>query len=318
MTESVLDLDRVVKTYGDFKAIDNISLSIPKGSIYGFLGPNGAGKTTTIRTILEIIKPSSGNITILGSDSALDVRDRIGYLPEEKGLYKTMTAWSVIQYFAMLKGLDRSSAKNRAWAMLEKYGLKDFGNARIESLSKGMGQKVQVLAAVAHEPELVILDEPFSGLDPVNQTVLEKLIRDMARNGQTIVFSTHVMQHAERLCDQILLIARGRKVFDGTVAEACATIPRRVLLETAADISSIIQLPGVVSVDRDTESSSERADGDTGLWLIEIEEKVNPQDVLRHCFDHQIALSRFEFSEPSLHDVFMHLVGEQAREHSFR
>jgi len=126
------------------------------------------------------------------------------------------------------------------------------------------------------------------------------------------------MQHAERLCDQILLIARGRKVFDGTVAEACATIPRRVLLETAADIRSIIQLPGVVSVDRDTESSSERADGDTGLWLIEIEEKVNPQDVLRHCFDHQITLSRFEFSEPSLHDAFMHLVGEQAREHSFR
>ncbi len=318
MTESVLDLDRVVKAYGDFKAIDDISLSIPKGSIYGFLGPNGAGKTTTIRTILEIIKPSSGNITILGSDSALDVRDRIGYLPEEKGLYKTMNAWSVIQYFAMLKGLDRLSAKNRAWAMLEKYGLKDFGNARVESLSKGMGQKVQVLAAVAHEPELVILDEPFSGLDPVNQTVLEELIRDMARNGQTIVFSTHVMQHAERLCDQILLIARGKKIFDGTVAEARATIPRRVLLETAADISSIIRLPGVVSVDRDIERSPERTDGDTDLWMIEIEEKVNPQDVLRHCFDHQIALSRFEFSEPSLHDVFMHLVGEQAREHSFR
>ena len=138
----------------------------------------------------------------------------------------------------------------------------------------------------------------------------------MARNGQTIVFSTHVMQHAERLCENSA-DRTGRKVFDGTVAEACATIPRRVLLETAADISSVIQLPGVVSVDRDTERPG-RADGDTGPWLIEIEEKVNPQDVLRHCFDHQIALSRFELSEPSLHDVFMHLVGEQAREHSFR
>jgi len=225
---ALIELRQLNKAYGDVSALAGLDLDVPEACFYGLLGPNGAGKTTTIRTILEIIKPSSGNITILGSDSALDVRDRIGYLPEEKGLYKTMNAWSVIQYFAMLKGLDRLSAKNRAWAMLEKYGLKDFGNARVESLSKGMGQKVQVLAAVAHEPELVILDEPFSGLDPVNQTVLEELIRDMARNGQTIVFSTHVMQHAERLCDQILLIARGKKIFDGRVnfASALADKPR--------------------------------------------------------------------------------------------
>jgi ABC-2 type transport system ATP-binding protein len=167
-SSSVLRLQNVSKTYGEFTAVDDISFSIPKGSIYGFLGPNGAGKTTTIRLILEIIKPSSGSASILGHSSALDVRNQIGYLPEEKGLYKKMKVWALIQYFAMLKGMKKSEAKDWAWHLLEKYGLKDFAESKVESLSKGMGQKVQVLSAVAHEPELVILDEPFTGLDPVS------------------------------------------------------------------------------------------------------------------------------------------------------
>lgn len=315
-SSSVLRLQNVSKTYGEFTAVDDISLSIPKGSIYGFLGPNGAGKTTTIRMILEIIKPSSGSISILGHPSALDVRNSIGYLPEEKGLYKKMRVWALIQYFAMLKGMKKHEAKDQAWHLLEKYGLKDFAEAKVESLSKGMGQKVQVLSAVAHEPELVILDEPFSGLDPVNQTVLEDLITDMAKNGQTVIFSTHVMQHAERLCDHILLIAKGRKIFDGTVNEAKATIPRRVMLESADDISSLKSIVGVSEVMQ----VGEHASGEVmkPQWQLQISEQLNPQDILRSCFEKNISLSRFEFTEPSLHDVFVHLVGDDAREHAFR
>lgn len=315
-TNSVLSLRNVSKTYGDFTAVNDVSLSIPKGSIYGFLGPNGAGKTTTIRMILEIIKPSDGNISILGKSSALDVRNRIGYLPEEKGLYKKMKVWALIQYFAMLKGMEKQAAKDQAWLLLEKYGLKDFAESKVESLSKGMGQKVQVLSAVAHEPELVILDEPFSGLDPVNQAVLEELITDMANNGQTVIFSTHVMQHAERLCDHILLIAKGQKIFDGTVDEAKATIPRRVMLESLDDVSSLGDIGGVSEVVRmeanDTQASS------ASQWQLQISEQLNPQDILRSCFERNISLSRFEFTEPSLHDVFVHLVGDDAREHAFR
>jgi len=315
-SSSVLSLQNVSKTYGDFTAVRDISLSIPKGSIYGFLGPNGAGKTTTIRMILEIIKPSSGSVSILGHPSALHVRNQIGYLPEEKGLYKKMKVWALIQYFAMLKGMKKHEAKAQAWHLLEKYGLKDYADAKVESLSKGMGQKVQVLSAVAHEPELVILDEPFSGLDPVNQSVLEDLITDMALNGQTVVFSTHVMQHAERLCDHILLIAKGRKIFDGTVSEAKATIPRRVMLETASDVSSLKSIAGVIDV-----TQIENLDpSDTSLpqWQLRISEQLNPQDILRSCFEKQFSLNRFEFTEPSLHDVFVHLVGDDAKEHAFR
>ncbi len=314
--DPVLILTDVVKKYGDFTAVDNVSFTIPKGSIYGLLGPNGAGKTTTIRMILEIIKPSSGEISILGHPSALDVRNRIGYLPEEKGLYKKMKVWAIIQYFAMLKGMEKKAAKTQALQLLEKYGLKDFAESKVEALSKGMSQKVQVLVAVAHDPELVILDEPFTGLDPVNQSVLEELITDMAENGQTVIFSTHVMQHAERLCDHILLIAKGRKIFDGTIAEAKATIPRRVLVETSDDINALHNIDGVNEI---TKVDGELSDGSViNQWQVQISEQVNPQDILRTCFEKGINLNRFEFTEPSLHDVFVHLVGTDAGEVKFR
>ena len=316
MDQSVLSLQHVTKSYGDFTAVDDVSLSIPKGSIYGFLGPNGAGKTTTIRMILDITKPTSGVISILGHESALSVRNRIGYLPEEKGLSKKMKVWSIIQYFAMLKGMEKKAAKQQAWTLLERYGLKDFANARIESLSKGMGQKVQVLSAVAHDPELVILDEPFSGLDPVNQGVLEELIRNMSANGQTVIFSTHVMQHAERLCDHILLIAKGRKIFDGTIAEAKATIPRRLFIETADDVSTLRNIDGVQELQQVDPISA--VVPVVPLWQLQLNEQLNPQLILKTCFEKGISLSRFEFTEPSLHDVFVHLVGDEAREHLFR
>ncbi|MBC8327622.1 MAG: ATP-binding cassette domain-containing protein, partial [Planctomycetes bacterium] len=207
--EIALELSGVTKMYGDFTAVDDVSLVVPKGSIYGFLGPNGAGKTTTIRMILDIVRPTRGKLTILGRPSALEVRERIGYLPEEKGLYKKMKAVATVAYFASLKGIGRKQAKKRAYELLERYGLKDFAEAKTEALSKGMQQKVQVLASIAHDPELVRLDEPFSGLDPVNHEAIAEVIRDMSAAGATIRFSTHVLPHAQHSCHPLLLHAQG-------------------------------------------------------------------------------------------------------------
>jgi len=301
-------LDRVTKRFGDFTAVHDVSLTIPRGSIYGFLGPNGAGKTTTIRMIFDIFRPTSGRITILGASSALDVRSRIGYLPEEKGLYKAMTAAATVAYFASLKGLSRKAAKQRAYELLERYGLGKFADAKIQSLSKGMGQKVQVLSAIAHEPEFVVLDEPFSGLDPVNQQVLEKLIRDLAQRGSTVLFSTHVMQHAERLCDHLLLVAKGRKIFDGTVAAAKATIPRRVLISTESSIEPLAGLDGVAAITPLGESPTTPGTKD---WEIRLRGQTSAQAILEKCFQNGIVLSRFDHSEPSLHDAFVSLVGAE-------
>ncbi len=313
MTQAALTLENVYKTYGDFTAVKDISLSIPKGLIYGFLGPNGAGKTTTLRMVLDIIKPSQGKITVLGSPSAMQVRQRIGYLPEEKGLYKKMKVSAIIAYFAMLKGMTPQLARMKALSLLEQYGLGEYAESKVEALSKGMGQKVQVLSAIAHEPELVILDEPFSGLDPVNQQVLEKMIRSMADNGQTVIFSTHIMEHAERLCDRILLIAKGTKIFDGSVQEAKALIPRRLILESREDLRQLLasypqEQINQLSANTDTDPR----------WQILLSDQTDPQDILKHCFATGISLSRFEFSEPSLHDVFVHLIGDEAREHRHR
>jgi len=307
---AALELRNVTKFYGDFKAVDDVSFALPAGSIYGFLGPNGAGKTTTIRMILEIIKPSRGEITVLGSPSALQVRRRLGYLPEEKGLYKKMKTWAVIAYFATLKGLDRKTAKTRAHELLERHGLKAFAEKPTDALSKGMGQKVQMLASIAHDPELVILDEPFAGLDPVNQQVMEEIIRDLARRNRTVLFSTHVMQHAERLCDRILLIAKGRKIFYGAIAEAKSLIPRRVRIETEDDIGPLRQLSEVISL-RAVETNHPTPVTDCAHWELELREHADPQAILQLCFARGIRLRSFNQSEPTLHEVFMRLVGTE-------
>lgn len=317
---SALELRNVTKKYGDFTAVDDVSFSIPAGSIYGFLGPNGAGKTTTIRMILEILKPTTGEIEILGRSSALEVRDRIGYLPEEKGLYKKMKAWSIIAYFATLKGMTRKAAKKRAYELLDRFGLGDFADKRTDALSKGMGQKVQVLAAIAHEPELVILDEPFSGLDPVNQQVMEDIIREMAQGGRTVLFSTHVMAHAERMCDRILLISGGKKRFDGTVPEAKRTIPRRILIATNDPIDALQDRPEVRAVKPyiPDDAIGDDPAPNPGEWLVQIDDEADPQSLLETCFQAGIRLRRFDHTDPTLHDVFVHLVGPDAREARFR
>ncbi|MCP4091889.1 MAG: ATP-binding cassette domain-containing protein [Planctomycetes bacterium] len=305
-----VELNNLTKRYGDFTAVKEVSLQVPRGAIYGFLGPNGAGKTTTLRMILDIVKPTSGSLTVLGAPSAMDVRERIGYLPEEKGLYKKMKTWAVIAYFARLKGVGGKEAKQRAYELLERYGLKDFSDKKVETLSKGMGQKVQVLASIAHQPEFVILDEPFSGLDPSNQQVMEDVISDLNKAGSTIVFSTHVMSHAERICDRLLLIAKAEKIFDGTIPEAKAIIPKMVNLSGVDDPNKLRALPGV--------TSAESTDGLPGSYDVCMADDADPQQLLRDCFRDDIELTSFNYREPTLHDVFLHLVGEDAKVASFR
>jgi ABC-2 type transport system ATP-binding protein len=228
---SAVSLEGVSKTYDDFHAVRDVSFEVPAGRITGFLGPNGAGKTSTLRMILGLLPASAGRISVLGADDAQKVRERIGFLPEERGLYKRMTPIDAIAFFAGLKGVPEAEGRRRAKDMLEAQGLGYAMKRPIKDLSKGMAQKVQLISALAHEPELVVLDEPFSGLDPVNQQALEGMIREIAARGATVLFSTHVMQHAERLCDKVVLMARGRKVFDGDVSTARCAAPRALVLE---------------------------------------------------------------------------------------
>ncbi len=305
---AALELESVTKRYGAFEAVHELSFQAAQGRICGFLGPNGAGKTSTIRMILGLIAPTSGRITVLGAPDARQVRQRIGFLPEERGLYRRMTPVDAIVFFAGIKGVPTSEARRRARAMLEAQGLGEAMNRPIKSLSKGMAQKVQLLSAIAHEPDLVLLDEPFSGLDPVNQQSLEAIIRGLADRGATVVFSTHVMQHAERLCDQVVLVARGRKMFDGTVDQARAAAPRRLLLEGGFDRAAIAALPGVAAVEADEALE----DGSGRRIVAALTAGAPAQDALKAAFARDLDLSRFEVREPSLHDAFIVLTEGRA------
>jgi ABC-2 type transport system ATP-binding protein len=305
--EPTLSLAGLTKRYGDFAAVSDLSFEARPGRICGFLGPNGAGKTSTIRMIVGLLAPTSGTMNVLGAADGRGVRSRIGFLPEERGLYRRMTPIDAIVFFAGLKGVAAPEARRRAIAMLEAQGLGEAMRRPIKSLSKGMAQKVQLLSALAHEPDLVLLDEPFSGLDPVNQQSLEAIIRDLAARGATVVFSTHVMQHAERLCDQVVLMARGRKVFDGAVDVARAAAPRRLILEGAVEAAAVAALPGVTGVEADEalEAGGRRLTATLGA-------KAEAQDALRAAFAQGLDLRRFELKEPSLHDAFIVLTGDAA------
>lgn len=293
--DAALSLSGVSKRYGGFQAVKDLSFQVAPGQIFGFLGPNGAGKTTTIRMALGLVEPTEGSIGILGSDDARKVRDRIGFLPEERGLYRRMTPLEAVVFFAGLKGVPSAVARKRGIALLEAQGLGAAMKKPMKSLSKGMAQKVQLITALAHEPDLVILDEPFSGLDPVNQQSLETLIRDLAKRGATVVFSTHVMAHAERLCERVVLLAKGRKAFDGTVDEARGAAPRRVVLEGPVTDDEIRALPGVVSVETDA----------AGIRTAALAREATAHQTMRAAFERGLEFSRFEMREPSLHDAFI-------------
>ena len=299
---TALTLESVSKRYGEFQAVSDLSFEVPKGSICGFLGPNGAGKTSTIRMILGLQPATTGRIEILGADDGRKVRDRIGFLPEERGLYKKMTPVDAIAFFGSLKGVPTAEGKRRAREMLEAQGLGASKNKKMKELSKGMAQKVQLIASVVHRPEFVILDEPFSGLDPVNQQGLEAVIRDLAANGATVLFSTHVMQHAERLCDKVVLLARGKKAFEGTVAEARATTRRFLELEGDIAPEAVAALPGVASV--------ETLSHDPRILKAGLAAGASGQAALKAAFLNGLDVRRFELREPSLHDAFITLTGD--------
>jgi ABC-2 type transport system ATP-binding protein len=308
MTEKVLTLDDVVKRYAGFAAVDGLSFDVAKGEIFGFLGPNGAGKTTTLRMILDIVPPTSGRIEVLGAASAIEVRRRIGYLPEERGLYRKMRAAETIAYFAKLRGVGAADARRTALELLERFGLAKFARSRNEQLSKGMAQKVQLLATIAHDPELLILDEPFSGLDPINQQTLEDLIRELSAAGKTIIFSTHVMQHAERLCDRFLIIARGRRRFLGDIAAARAAYPPRLVLRSRDPADWLAGARGVLDVAvRATDDPSARE------YELTLSAGADPQAILRAAFESGMRLLRFDLARASLHEIFVAIAGEEAQ-----
>src|SRR5437016_423342 len=224
MSDLAIDIRNVVKRYEEHVAVRDLSLQVPRGSVYGLLGPNGAGKTTTIRMILDIMLPDSGTITLFGQPNTnRKVLDRVGYLPEERGLYKKMQVRRVLLFLAELKGLSASVANKRIDEWLERLGLsssdKDWGTAKVDELSRGMQQKVQFIATLLHDPDLVILDEPFSGLDPINAQALKDAVVELKARGKTVIFSTHVMENAERMCDAVCIIARGEKILDGNVGD---------------------------------------------------------------------------------------------------
>jgi ABC-2 type transport system ATP-binding protein len=294
-------LSGVTKTYGSHTAVDSLDLDIPTGSVYGFIGPNGSGKTTTIRMILHIIHPDRGEIEVLGRKETRASNDRIGYLPEERGLYKKMTVKRLLTYYGTLKGMTARDARRAGIAWLERMGLGEWLDKKIEALSKGMAQKVQFISTVLSTPELVILDEPFAGLDPVNLEVLREAILDLRKEGATVIFSTHDMSMAEEMCDSIFMIFRGRKVLDGTVAGVRAQYGADTIRVKVDGGRAVLEdLPGVDRV------------WDMGQ-VQELRTSGDPQELLRTLAS-RTAVHRFEISEPSLHDIFIRIAGPEAKE----
>lgn len=296
--EPTLLIDHVTKRFDTVTAVDNFSLRVQRGELIGFLGPNGAGKTTTIRMIMNILQPDEGSIRVLGLPSASDVKDRIGYLPEERGLYRKMTVDATLRYLGTLKELTKAQLNERIPAQLERVALLERRFDRVESLSKGMQQKLQVVATLIHQPEFVILDEPFSGLDPLNIDMLQRIINELRDNGVTVIFSTHVMEQAERLCDRIVLINRGRKIAEGTVSEIRnQSSSQEVLLEGDGNFEPLLQHPAIAG-----------GQVRTGSATLQLADGCEPQTVLEAAMQHA-RLTRFEIHQPSLQEIFVSLVG---------
>ena len=309
MAEPALVIDQVRKSFSGHVAVRNLSLQVPRGSVYGLLGPNGAGKTTTIRMVLDIIEPDSGTISIFGESSIRGrAGNRIGYLPEERGLYKKMQVRRVLKFLAELKGVRGRDADKRIESWLTRLSLtgggKDWGNARVEELSRGMQQKVQFIGALIHEPELVILDEPFSGLDPMNAQALKDTVVDLRREGRTVIFSTHLMENAERLCDAVCIIANGDKVLDGTVAAVKLEHGGHYIAVALGDDRS----SAVTDIFADR-SLVKRLDDSNRTVEIELAPNANAQLLLRRLIDAGATVERFELVQPSLHRIFLDTVG---------
>jgi ABC-2 type transport system ATP-binding protein len=304
MPSAMLKIHNLVKCYGDFTAVDDLSFEVYAGEVFGLLGPNGAGKTTTIRTIMDIFKPDGGSVSVLGQPPGV-ARSRVGYLPEERGLYRDLKVLETLVYLAQLKGTPHSTATRQAMAWLERVELADWADRRVKDLSRGMQQKLQFVASLVHEPDLLILDGPFQGLDPVNVEMLKSMIRSLQQEGKTIVLSAHQMNLVEALCDRIVLINHGRAVLYGALAEIkrCHSA-HTVRLRTPAALDG---LPGVTCV--------EPRDGTFTLTLA----GITPQDLLRTLVERAIPVETFEVASMPLEEIFISVVrgggnaqGEQA------
>jgi ABC-2 type transport system ATP-binding protein len=296
-------LSGIRKTFEGVVAVDALDLAIPRGSTYGVLGPNGAGKTTTIRMILRIIDADEGDIDIFGQPLAPASLDRIGYLPEERGIHKNMKLRRLLTFFAELKGMSARDSKPRIMQWLERFDLVDRAEAKVKELSKGNQQKVQFISAILHEPDIMILDEPFSGLDPINQQILKEIIVDLKRAGKTIIFSTHIIEHAERICDHVCILSKGKKVADGTMGQ--------VKKEYGGDYIAIAfenrDASAIEEVRRNPVVGHVRENGDT--LEVSLKNGGDAQQLLKHLVDRNIRLKRFEYAEPSLEQIFLAKVG---------
>lgn len=296
---AAIEIHGVTKTFGDKTAVDDLDLVVPTGSLCGFLGPNGAGKSTTIRMIMSIYFPDRGSIAVLGRPSAVESKDRIGYLPEERGVYRKMRVGEFLTYMARLKGVDAGEAKRRAENWLSRVELSDVIRKRCEELSKGMNQKVQVVASIIHDPDLIILDEPFSGLDPVNTKMARELIHDLNGEGKTVIFSTHVLFQAEQICDRIFMIHKGRKVLDDTIENIRRRFDPRTLLVRPAEDGGAFRpqdFDGVL-----------RAEKRRDEYEVHLREDADPTAVMRAMMNGS-HLRKIELRQPSLEDVFVRLV----------
>jgi ABC-2 type transport system ATP-binding protein len=289
----------LVKTFGDTRAVDGVSLAVPEAAIYGILGPNGAGKTTCLRMLLGIIDPSSGERRLLGRTSPLEAAHEVGYLPEERGLYPAMAALEAIAFMGALRGLPLRDGRRRGRELLDSHGLGDWAKKPIRTLSKGMAQTVQLLGTIVHQPRLIVLDEPFSGLDAINQEKLEALIRRQAAAGVTILFSTHVIAHAERLCERIAIIARGRVAFEGDVDEARGRLRPIVHLRTRAADG-----PWRAAIPADARQVA-------GEWRFELPQG-GPEPLLKALIDGGAGIETLSIERPGLHDAFVAIAGESA------
>jgi ABC-2 type transport system ATP-binding protein len=294
-----IEAKRLFKAFDGKTAVDGIDLAVPEGSIYGILGPNGAGKTTTLRMLLGIIDPDSGERSLLGRARPLEVANQVGYLPEERGLYPAMAAREAVAFMGALRGLPLAVGRARAEEMLRSNGLADYVDKPIRSLSKGMAQTVQLFGTIVHRPKLIVLDEPFSGLDAINQGRLETLIRDEAAGGATIIFSTHVIAHAERLCERIAIIAGGKVRFEGSVAEARDRLRPQVRLRTR-----VAEGPWRAALPAD-------AHPEDGVWSFELPQ-IGIEPLLKALIDGGAGIEDLSIERPGLHDAFVAIAGEQA------
>lgn len=297
---NAVELTDVTKSFGAVTAVDNLQLAVPTGSIYGFIGPNGSGKTTTIRMIMRIFYPDRGDIRVFGAAHSEAATDRIGYLPEERGLYKKMKVGDVLTFYAKLKGFDNPKDEIEKW--LTTMGLIDRINTRVETMSKGMAQKIQFIAAVIAKPELVILDEPFSGLDPVNLEVLRDAIIDLKRQGSTVIFSTHDMTAAENMCDSIFMIHNGKKVLDGTMHSIQAKYGNDTIRLRLDDPTALASIGTIERV------------SDLGNYQeVRLTNGSDPQQLLSELAG-RTRVNLFEITQPSLHDIFVRIARPEASE----